>query len=214
MTLPKSKQPSEENKSYICLKAAVTDYLMLVEFKFFANTAKVLNKFLVAYQTEKPIVPFLAQSIEDILHSFSSVFLLKDTLNKANRCLHLSKLYFKDRAIQKHWQDVDPGISVKLKIADLKKNGRANDNQILKFKRDIVSFLSTFCAHLAEKSPVKFSLIRNSRCFIPSLFVESPDVSEIRFNRLLENMVSTRQLPESYAEEAKQEFPKFPSMVK
>ena len=138
MTLPKSKQPSEENKSYICLKAAVTDSLMLVEFKFFANTAKVLNKFLVAYQTEMPIVPFLAQSIEDIIRSFSSVLLLKDTLNKANRCLCLSKLYFKDRAIQKHWQDVDPEISVKLKIADLKKNGKANDNQILKFKRDIV----------------------------------------------------------------------------
>ena len=71
---------------------------MLVSFTFFANTAKVLNKFLVAYQTEKPMVHFLAQSIEDIIHSFSSMLLLKDTLNKANICLRLSKLYFKDRA--------------------------------------------------------------------------------------------------------------------
>ena len=100
MTLPKSKQLSEVNESYICLKATVTDSLMLVKFKFFANTAKVLNKFLVAYQTEKPMVPFLAHSIEDI-RSFSSMFLLKeDTLNKANTCLLLSKLHFKDRAIQ------------------------------------------------------------------------------------------------------------------
>ena len=138
MTLLKSKQPSEENKSYICLKVALTDSLMLVKFNFFANTAKVLNKFLVGYQTEKPMVPFLAQSIEDIICSFSSMFLLKDTLNKANTCLHLSKLHFKDRAIQKHGQDVDPGISVKLEIANLKKNGKASDNQILKFKRDTV----------------------------------------------------------------------------
>ena len=49
------------------------------------------------------------------------MFLLKDILNKANTCLCLSKLHFKDRAIQKHGQDVDPGISVKLEIADLKK---------------------------------------------------------------------------------------------
>ena len=59
---------------------------MLVKFNFFANTAKVLNKFLVACQAEKPMVPFLAQSTEDIIHSFNLVFLLKDTLNKANTC--------------------------------------------------------------------------------------------------------------------------------
>ena len=53
------------------------------------------------------------------------MFLLKDALIKANTCLHLSKLNFKDRAIQKHGQDVDTGISVKLEIADLKKNGKS-----------------------------------------------------------------------------------------
>ena len=74
--------------------------------------------------------------------------------------------------------------------------------------------MSTLCSRLAEKSPIKFPLTRNSRCFIPSLFVESPDVSEACFNRLLENMVCTRQLLESYAEEAKQEFPKFLSIAK
>ena len=101
---------------------------MLAIFNFFANTAKVRKNFLVANQTEKPIVPFLRQSIEDIMRFFSQMFLLKDTLNKANTCLRLSKLPFKDRAIQKHGQDVDPGISVKLELADLKKNDKASDN--------------------------------------------------------------------------------------
>ena len=66
----------------------------------------------------------------------------------------------------------------------------------------------------SRQSLIKFPLTRNSSCFIPSLLVESPDVSETCLNQLLENMVSTRHLPESYAEEAKQEFPKFLSMVK
>ena len=59
---------------------------------------------------------------------------------------------------------------------------------------DILLFLSTLC---------EFPLTRNSLCFIPSLLVESPYVSETCFNRLLENMASTRQLPERYAEEEK-----------
>lgn len=160
MILPKSNQPSEENKSYIYVKAATLDSLMLVKFKIFANTAKVLSKFLVAYQTEEPMIPFLVQSVEDIC-SFSSMFLLKDTLNEANTCQRLSKLHFRDRAIQKYGQDVDSGKSVKLELADLKKNVEASDNQIFKFKRDIVSFWLTLCAHLVGKSPIKSPLPRN-----------------------------------------------------
>ena len=58
------------------------------------------------------------------------MFLLKDTLNKANTFLRLSKLHFKDRAIQKHGEDVDPVISVKMEITDLKKNGKGSDKQV------------------------------------------------------------------------------------
>ena len=97
MALAKFKQPSKENKSYIRLKAATTDSLMLAKIKFFASNAQD--------------------------RSFSSMFLLKDTLIKANTCLRLSNLHFKDRTIQKHGKDVDPGISVKLELADVKKNG-------------------------------------------------------------------------------------------
>ena len=83
MTLPKSKQP-EESKSYICLKADITNSLMsdvsqfffFFFFFFFVNTAKVLNKFLVAYQTEKPVVLFLAQSRN--FHEFLQLDVLID----------------------------------------------------------------------------------------------------------------------------------------
>ena len=84
----------------------------------------------MAYQTEKLTVPFLVQSVEDIIRSFNLMFLLKDTLNKANTFLRLSKLHFKDRTIQKHGEDVDPVISVKMEITDLKKNGKGSDQQV------------------------------------------------------------------------------------
>ena len=83
-----------------------------------------------------------------------------DTLKKASICPCLSKLHFKDRAIQKHGKDIDPGISMKLELLDLKK-WQASDNQILKFKTDIVLFLSTLCANLAVKSLSKFPLTKN-----------------------------------------------------
>ena len=81
------------------------------------------------------------------------MFLLKDTLNKANICPHLSKLHFKYREIEKHGQDADPGISVKLELADLKKNDKASDNQILKFYRFCELYVTTYQRNHQSSSP-------------------------------------------------------------
>ena len=74
------------------------------------------------------------------------------------------------------------------------------DGVLTKFYQLCIKSPLQFPSRRADYKRLKSHLTRNSRCFIPSLLVESPDVSEIRFNQLLENMVSTRQLSESYAE--------------
>ena len=103
---------------------------------------------------------------------------------------------------------------VKLEVSIQRKNGKINKNQVLNFKRDVVSFLSKICTHLAEKSPIKLSLPRNSRCFIPSLLVENPESSEASFLQELENLVTAQQITDGFAEQGKQQFPKFLEITK
>ena len=91
------------------------------------------------------------------------------------------------------------GIDIKLELSILRKNGKINENQVLNFKRDVVSFLSKICTHLDEKS----------RCFIPSLLVENPESSEARLFHVLENLVTAKQITDGFAEQVKQQFPKF-----
>ena len=212
--LPKAQQPKEGNESYSQLKTAIPDPLMKTKFKFIAATVKILNSFLVKFQTNNPMVPFLAQAIEEMMRLFGSCFLLKETLSKANTCLRLSKLNFNDPSLHKRPGDVDPGIGVKLEHSILKKNGKINENQVLNFNRDVVSFVLKTCYHPAEKSPIKVSLPRNSRCFIPSLLVENPEFSKARFLRVRENFVTAQQITDGFAEQAKQQFPKFLEIAK
>ena len=101
MGLPQAKQPKEGNKCYSQLKTAISDQLMKTKFKFFVATAKILNSFLVKFQTNNPMIPFLAQAIEEIMGLFGSSFLLKERLIKANTCLRLSKLNFNDPSLHK-----------------------------------------------------------------------------------------------------------------
>ena len=208
MALPKSKQPKKDNKSYHRLKSAINDPLILVKFRFFAKTAAEL-KFLVLYQTEKPMVTFIAQSVEDIIHSFISTFMLEEKFKAAKTCLSLSKINFKDYSCHKRATDANPSIPIKTELSDLKKNGEISDAQFLKFKSDLASFLSALCAHLVEKSQIKYSLTRNAQCFIPNLLLEAPETSEKRFNHLLEDLFTSQKMPGKMVAEAKHEFTKF-----
>ena len=74
MSLPKSKQPSSDSKSYTQLKKAITDLLIKMKFKFFAAFAKSLNSFFVTCQIDNLMVPFLAQSVAEIIHNYALSF--------------------------------------------------------------------------------------------------------------------------------------------
>ena len=73
----------------------------------------------------------------------------------------------------------------------------------------MVSFLSSLCAHLAEKSPIKYPLTRAAHCFIPYPLVVAKKTSENRFTNLLEILFKSEQTSGKVAEDAKREFTKF-----
>ena len=77
MGLPNAKQQKEGNKSYPRWETAISDPLMKTKLQFFATTAKILNNFLVKFQTNNPMLPFLTQTIEEIMRLFGSPFFLK-----------------------------------------------------------------------------------------------------------------------------------------
>ena len=113
------------------------------------------------YQTEKPMVLFIAKSLEDIC-LFTSSFILGKKFKATKTCLTLSKITFKDSSFHKRATHVNSSILIKIDLSELKKSRETTDTQFLKFKSDVVFFLSALCAHLVKKSPLKYSLTRNA----------------------------------------------------
>ena len=61
LSLPKSKQPS--TKSFENFKTAVNDPLTPVKLNFFSYFASIFQPFLMKYQTDKPMIPYLHSDI-------------------------------------------------------------------------------------------------------------------------------------------------------
>ena len=68
------------------------DCLVPVKLLFFEEGAKKLNEFLVVFQTDNPMAPFLTQTLEDLIKTLTRKFICKDLCDKS--CSEMAKLDF------------------------------------------------------------------------------------------------------------------------
>ena len=107
------------NTSYDHLCSIQKDSLVPLKLQFFEDITKTLNSLLFLYQTDKLMVPFLAESLETLLRSLCARFFRKDVLESAKTASLLIKL---DVADKTNWKDVnsdDLGFGIKYELRRL-----------------------------------------------------------------------------------------------
>jgi len=63
-----------KSDSYCAMKERLRDPMLLLKIAFFCDVARILERFLVRFQTDAPMVPFLRCSIEELFEFFYSFF--------------------------------------------------------------------------------------------------------------------------------------------
>ena len=94
--LPKSKhhgrEKQGENKSYETFLSHKDDSQIPVKLCFFEEIVFNLNEFLARSQTSAPMVPFLVDSLVNLIRNFAEKLILSDILKKANNTNKLSQI--------------------------------------------------------------------------------------------------------------------------
>ena len=100
-TLPKSKQTGKgktgQNTSFDSLAKAVDDATIPLKLRLFEEIAMSLNNFLVTFQTDNPMVPFLTKSLDNVPRTLCGHFLRKDVLEEARIVYKLHQVDFNDK---------------------------------------------------------------------------------------------------------------------
>ena len=123
---------------------------------------------MLVFQSDKPMAPFLMETLEDVIKTLVRKYIFKDFHDKS--CSEMAKLDFNDVNNQKPTHLVDLGLAVTHEIQLLKISKKITDSQILKLKKEAVGFLATLCTHVMEKSPVKSFFCQKPLQFIPKLY--------------------------------------------
>ena len=110
-SLKKSQQPNIKNRSFQYLKSMIHDPLLPTKLKFFEMVSSKHTAFLRGFQTNKPMVPFIADTLGDLVSDFFGRIILKDVLKKKSNLYNLVQINPWDKNIRKNPKSVDIGLA-------------------------------------------------------------------------------------------------------
>ena len=109
---PKSKMPNIQ--SFQTLRNNVQNPLITAKLQFFISVAKILKPFLEKFQTDAPMMPFMANELQSILNTILSKFIKTSVLDADTSITKLSKIDVlkKDNLVKP--KEVDTGFATKV----------------------------------------------------------------------------------------------------
>ena len=176
--------------------------------KLFEFLSGKLNKFLRGFQTDQPMVPFLCETLEELLRSIMDMFISASTMKNATSLVKLMNIDVHDKAIYRSGDALDIGIAAKLAVSGYKQSVHFKMSVLLKFWDGVYAGLSALTSHMMEKSPLKYPLVRYVTSMNPNLIVQrsKSEIARSRFCKLLEKLAKTKHITEREADGAKEQY--------
>ena len=177
-------------QSYFTMKKFMSDKLLPAKLAFFSKISSELEVFLVRYQTDSPLMPFIYEDLSTIVVTLLGRVIRKDIL-EAKSLKQLTSLDLDNPGVRLPAENLDLGFAVKEEIKKVREELKKND--ILQFRKEAGAFVKKIAQKINEKSPLKHILVKGFSSFSPSIMLNQGRC-ESRINTLLNELVHTGNL--------------------
>nr|XP_042895913.1 uncharacterized protein LOC122268951 [Parasteatoda tepidariorum] len=194
-------------KSFLTLQEAIKDKLILVKLNFFLNVSELVSPFLKLYQADRPLLPFFAADIQDlVLHSVQLYNILKpESIENLNSLEKLCHFNFCD---EKNYVSLTK-ISVGFKGDQILKQLASkviSDRDHINIKKDCRKFITKMLETLLEKCPINYSVVRNVACINPKLMSENKSKCVLKMRNILNYLSKKKKIEEKDCDKIKLQF--------
>ena len=193
--------PKEHEGYQFVAKAVTLDKLLKAKHHFWISLAQDFHPFLSTYQTNRPMVPFLASDLEKLLRSIMSRFLKESVTTSAKTFTQLAKIDVTSNDNSKLSKAVDMGIITKREVDGLRKNEQITLQEQRQFQLDCKAFLT--------RASEKFPVVRFLRCLDPQVMAGPISILVKLFERLLSILLDTKWVRETEVNFLKKEYASF-----
>ncbi|XP_071482987.1 uncharacterized protein, partial [Diadema antillarum] len=190
------KIPHPKNKSFETVLKCTRIPDFVARLHFFISVAKLINPFLTDYQTDAPMLPFLAEDLTRMLASVMQRFLKLDR-NTITSPYKIMQIDVSDEAIQLPLTKIDIGFYTEKKLKDLTGKKIISDRRVLEFRTQAKKFLAAMTRKLIERCPLKYGLVRNLGCLNPRNMARDKDNSMTKLKRMPSTLSDENRLEDS-----------------
>ena len=160
-TVKQGKAQTPKNKSFSVVAASCGDALFEVKANIFLSIANEVAHFLNRYQTDMPMLPFLAPDMFQLVFNLLERFVKEEALAEVTSTAKLVQLDLMKSSLHKNTSDVDIGFVANKLLLDLKHKKKISEKDCYSVKADTKTFLITLVKKLLLKAPLRFGLVRN-----------------------------------------------------
>ena len=203
--LCKSKRP-QNNKSYDRLVTHRLDLLVPSKFHFFSFLARILEPYLIMFQTEMPMIPFMFDELAKILYQLLALIYRKKKLDEMKNLKDVMKESFlKNEVNFIDEMQVDIGAAAKDSLA---KVSVATEKKRA-FRKECRTAIQWVLLKLLERLPTNKAIVVAASCLSPKNMANIPDKSEKRCKVLVDTLYSLKFISTKVADTAKFQFSQF-----
>lgn len=169
--------------SYKVLLEHSKDKLIIAKLEFFKLVSSLLEPFLTSYQTDRPVLPMMADDLSSTLRSLLRRFVNEEVLKACDTMEKLSKVDLNEKDIFLSYNKINIGINTEQALR--KAATGVSEKQIMDFRIQARNFLCEVCKKLLNKCPLSYSLVRNISCLNPNYIATNPSGCQTKFKRVL-----------------------------
>ena len=182
--------------------------LITAKLNFFAFIAGILKPFLVLFQADNPMLPFMYDELSEILKRLILLIYKKEKIVEAKT---VAKTVEEDWLNNKNNQKEEFLIDVGATTKDILSHAKVAAETIRKFRSECKLFVAHLLLKLHERVPIQYALVRNSSSLNPNKMALQGALMSKRFVRLADQLYSLKFISSSVADNAKFQYDQFSS---
>ena len=200
----KPKRP--DSKSYQTLVKYHLDQFVPLRMEFFRYIAKILHEFLVDFQIDKPMVPFLANALETQMRRLARIILKREVLTNAKTPKMLLAIDVRKTKNQLGSEEILVPTRVKQMLSEMSSVRLEKKRE---FRNECLLTVVEILTKLKERSPLNSVVVRYAASLEPKDMCEAKDASVVKFNSLAEKISKYQWITCDEADTAKEQYNEF-----
>ena len=192
--------------SYEQVKKAVGNPLFKAQLQFYIEMARKLTPFLTKYQSDFPLVSFIAKDLGNIFCNILSIFIKERKVEPIRAHIsRISQLDFDDESLHLSHTKIQIGIVTQSELEKTK----SSDREKMEFRMSCKQFAIKVVSKIAEKSPLKYLLVRSARCLDPTEMVKDKEKCKERMAHVLPIMHNNKKWEMQHVQATADEYKAF-----